>query len=247
MKLKKLLAKPKSLTNGFVIPTQLGGKMAEEKLSTTKDINDALKDYLKKHRAVTIGGHDSPLAGQDSIAIGIAHGKVTVEGEAGDFFGALNNGATLILKGSAKRFLGDTMIDGEILVDGNIGVGAGTAMVSGTIVIKGNADGKVGQLNKGGTIIIKGNPGDDVGSYMLGGEIIVTDDAGKNTANWIQGGSVFVAGEIEKLGNNAKIIEISSEEENTLKRLLKRYDIKEKFDFIKIVADKRNLFSMEVF
>jgi len=61
--------------------------MAEEKLSTTKDINHALKEYLKKHRAVTIGGHDSPLAGQHSIAVGLSAGKVTVEGEAGDFFG----------------------------------------------------------------------------------------------------------------------------------------------------------------
>lgn len=221
--------------------------MAEEKLSTTKDINKALKEYLKNHRAVTIGGHDSPLAGQHSIAVGIYHGKVTVEGRAGDFFGALNNGATIILKGNAERFLGDTMIKGDIIVEGDVGIGAGTAMVGGTIVVKGDAKGKLGQWNKGGTIIITGSAGDNLGSYMLGGEIIATGDVGINTANWIQGGNIYVGGEIEKLGNNAKIIEIGREEERNIKKLLRKYDIKDRFDFKKIVADKKNLFSLEEF
>lgn len=221
--------------------------MAEEKLQTTKEINKALKEHLKNHNAVRLGVGDSLLAGQHSIAVGFEKGKITVEGDAGDFFGALNNGANLILRGSGKNFLGDTMIKGDILVEGDIGTGAGTAMVSGTIMIKGDADGKVGQLNKGGMIIITGNPGDNLGSYMIGGEIIATGDVGKKTADWIQGGSIFVAGEIEGLGNNAKIIEIGKEEESRIKRLLKNFGIKTKFDFQKIVADKKNLFSQEGF
>lgn len=195
----------------------------EKKIFTTRDINKALKTQILKGKAVRIGG----LRGQDSIAVGITErSKVTVEGIAGDFFGALNSNARIILKGNAGRFLGDTMSGGEILVEGETGEGTGSYMNGGIIIVKGDVGDNAGQMCKGGAIIIDGSAGDSIGYYMSDGSIIVTRNVGKRSGDWIIGGRIFVGGEIESLGHNAGIVDLSSSERDELEELFSNYNIK---------------------
>jgi len=82
-------------------------------VSTSKDINSAIKKQLNRSKTVKITG----LNGQNHVAIGLDTEKqLTFEGSAGDFFGAFNDGTILNLKGSARRFLGDTMSKGGIIL-----------------------------------------------------------------------------------------------------------------------------------
>ena len=86
-----------------------------ETIYSTKDINRAIRAQIKKGAATRIEG----LTNQDSIAVGLEKdAKITIIGKAGDFFGALNNGTTLLLRGSSGRFLGDTMTSGKIVCEG---------------------------------------------------------------------------------------------------------------------------------
>ncbi len=77
-------------------------------ITTSKEINRILKEKLETQKFVRV----SNLAGQDNIAINIEKdARINIDGRAGDFFGALNKGATLILKGNAGRFLGYKMLE----------------------------------------------------------------------------------------------------------------------------------------
>jgi glutamate synthase domain-containing protein 2/glutamate synthase domain-containing protein 3 len=216
-----------------------------EKVVTSREINIAIKDQLEKSKKVKISG----LSGQDSIAVGLEKEiDIDVKGTAGDFFGALNKGAIITLTGNARRFLGDTISSGGIIVNGNVRRGAGTGMLGGIIVIRGDVDGDLGQMNKAGTIIVSNDSGDDVGALMYGGEIIVAGSTGKNLGNWMVGGAIYIGGEIEGMGANTKIIDMTSGEIDKLRTYFKHYGIKaDPGKFRKIVPENPKLSRLSKF
>ncbi|MCG2826451.1 MAG: hypothetical protein L6265_07665, partial [Thermoplasmatales archaeon] len=120
-------------------------------ISTTKEINEALRKQMISASSVKISGLD----GQDNIAVGIDKDvKVFVDGKAGDFFGALNKNAEITLKGDADSFSGYMMGGGKIFIDGDAGKMLGHKMKNGMIVVSGDVE-SVGNV-LGGDIFVKG-------------------------------------------------------------------------------------------
>ncbi|UCE75244.1 MAG: hypothetical protein JSV56_05945 [Methanomassiliicoccales archaeon] len=200
----------------------------------TKDINKAIRAQLKKGAATRIEG----LTSQDNIAVGLfSDTKITIVGDAGDFFGALNDGTTLLLKGNSGRFLGDTMTSGRIVVEGNVGDGVGINMRGGQIMIKGQAGSKVGAGMKGGLIIIDDDVGDELGLNLFNGDIVVTGNAGKNVGLNMYGGSIFVNGEIKSLGKNAKVQKPDKNDKLKLTDFLTEQNLLGEFKFRKVASE----------
>lgn len=197
-------------------------------IKTSTKINRLLTQEKEVKKSVIINANE-----EDSIAVGLDEKiDIIVNGNVGDFFGALNNGADLVLNGNAGRFAGDVMHDGKIVIEGDCSEGAGMYMYGGELIINGDAGDNVGQISKGGVILIKGNAGDLVGLYLTGGDIIVLNNIGKNAGDWMILGRIFVGGKIGSLGNNAKIEDLSSEDMTFLREVLSENKID--FDIRKI-------------
>lgn len=204
-----------------------------ETIYATKDINEAIRAQMKKGATTRIEG----LTGQDNIAVGLrSDSKITILGDSGDFFGALNNGATLLLKGNSGRFLGDTMLSGKIVVNGNVNDGPGANMFGGEILIKGNAGSKVGAGMKGGSIIIDGDVEDELGLNLYNGDIIVTGNAGKKVGQSMLGGNIFINGDIGGLGENARIQKPDKKDKLKLTNYLTEQNILGEFKFKKVMS-----------
>ena len=212
---------------------QPGGVQLADKVSTTEEINVAIKKQLRRSKTVKISG----LSGQNYIAMGLSIEKqLMFEGTAGDFFGAFNNGSIVNLKGDARRFVGNNITNGGIIIQGNVQRGVGLGMIGGIIVIRGNVKGDIGQLAKGGTIIISGNTGAKTGAYMFNGELIIAGDVGEDTGLLMTGGAIFVGGKIGSLGENAQVRKLTKTDESKLKKYFDHYGIKKSPDeFEKIV------------
>jgi hypothetical protein len=80
-------------------------EMADKRIFTTQEINQALAKQLEATRTVQLSG----LKSQHCIAVGMPAGTVIqVAGDAGDFFGALNAGGSLTLNSGTLSFPGGT-------------------------------------------------------------------------------------------------------------------------------------------
>ena len=198
-------------------------------------VNKTIMKELKEKKKAVI--NDVNL--EDNIAVGIEEPyPVEIEGDVGDFFGALNSGASLQLKGSARRFTGNMMCDGEIVIDGSVGDGLGFGLYGGTIVVKGDAGSKIGQMNKGGTIIVDGNVKDNIGLFSLAGDIIITGNAGAQVGEWIIKGAIYIGGEFDGFGRNAKLSDLNDDDVNKLKSYFEKYGIEADISkFRKIVPE----------
>lgn len=160
------------------------------------------------------------------VAAGLKHGEVIIQGDAGDYLGALNAGATIKVTRNAGNYLADNMTAGSVIVEGNAGYGAGQYCYGGTVVVCGDAGDFSATMNKGATIIVGGNVGADAGTYMLDGDLIVIGDAGENFANYLIRGNVFIGGEWQTLGHNTRIESLTDEDIVKLRENFKTYDIK---------------------
>ena len=181
-----------------------------------KKANVEIKAALAKEGTATVENADECYG----LGSGLSAGILRFEGDVGDYTGMVNNGAELLIGGSARNFLGDNMISGKISVAGDSGYGAGMYCYGGTIHVKGNAGDFTGTMNKGATIIIGGDVGHDVGTYMVKGDIIIGGNAGENLGNYIIRGAIFLGGEAESLGNNMNEVPLDEQETARLKKLL---------------------------
>lgn len=171
------------------------------------------------------------------LAAGLKHGEITIQGDAGDYLGVLNAGATIKVTGDAGNYLADTMTAGTIIVEGSVGYGAGQYCYGGTIVVRGDAGDFTATMNRGATIIIGGNVGTDVGTYMLNGDLIVLGDAGKEFANYLIRGTVLIRGKWQSLGNNTRVVPLTDEDIDRLRVLFQTYNMEANpAEFKKVVA-----------
>jgi glutamate synthase domain-containing protein 3 len=171
------------------------------------------------------------------VASGYKHGELIIKGDAGDYLGVLNDGATINLTGNAGKYIADNMTAGTIIVKGNADLGAGMYCYGGTLVIHGDAGDFAGTMNKGATILVEGDVGAEAGTYMLAGDLIVVGNAGENFANYLIRGNVYIGGDWETLGNNTQVESLTDDDIEKLGALFKSYDIKAPVaKFKKIVA-----------
>jgi glutamate synthase domain-containing protein 3 len=205
-----------------------------ETIYATKDINSAIRAQINKGAATRIEG----LTDQNNIAVGLSSDtKITIIGNAGDFFGALNDGPTLLLNGNAGRFCGDTMSSGNIIVEGSCADGVGANMQGGLIFVKGEAGSKVGCGMKDGAIIIDDDVKDDLGLFLMGGDIIITGSAGKNVGISMLGGNIFINDKIKSLGAGARVQKPDKEDKLRLTNYLTEQNLTGEFKFKKVTSE----------
>jgi len=171
------------------------------------------------------------------VAAGYKHGQLAIKGDAGDYLGVLNDGATINLAGNAGKYVADNMTAGTIIVGGDAGLGAGMYCYGGSLVIRGDSGDFTGTMNKGATILVVGNVGAEAGTYMLAGDLIIVGNAGENFANYLIRGNVFIGGDWETLGNNTQVVPLSEEDIDKLRVVFEAYDVEAPLtEFKKIVA-----------
>jgi glutamate synthase domain-containing protein 3 len=197
-----------------------------------KEVSQALKTNLNGEEVVITNAEKI-----HGLAAGLKHGEIVLEGNAGDYFGALNDGALIRVTKNAGRYAADNMTSGALIIEGNAGHGTAQYCYGGVVVVMGDAGDFTATMNKGATIIIKGNAGDEVATYMLKGDLIVFGDAGENFANYLIRGNVYIGGKWKNLGHNTKIEPLTKEDISKLQNYFKEYQITaEPKDFKKIVA-----------
>jgi glutamate synthase domain-containing protein 3 len=159
------------------------------------------------------------------LVAGFKSGDVTIEGNAGDYLGALNDGAIIRIQQNAGRYLADNMTRGTVIVEGSAEYGVGAYCYGGTTVVKGNAGDFAAVMNKGAIIIVNGNVGDEVATYMLAGDLVIGGNAGKNLGNYLIRGNIYIGGEWETLGHNTLLAEMTESDRAKLRAYFGEYGI----------------------
>ncbi len=174
---------------------------------------------------------------------GLKQGEFTIVGDAGDYLGVLNDGATIHVTGSVGNYLGDNMTRGLIVVQGSTGYGAGLYPYGGTLVVHGDAGDFTATMNKGATIIVGGNVGDEAGTYHLAGDFVVCGNAGRNFGNYLIRGTLYLGGKFGSQGHNTLLQELTLEDKQKLRRLFEEFDLTADVDkFHKLVAKSQKPF-----
>lgn len=205
-------------------------------------IDAKFKDLKFTNQAVQEAVNGQPVVVKNAIhlhglAAGLKHGEVIIQGSAGDYLAALNDGATIHTTENVGNYLADNMTRGTVIVDGNAQYGPAQYCYGGTIVVRGNAGDFTATMNKGATIVILGDVGDEVGTYMLKGDLIVVGNAGKNFANYLIRGNVYIGGDWESLGHNTRLEKLTNEDVVKLQACFDAYQIEaDPLSFKKIVA-----------
>jgi glutamate synthase domain-containing protein 3 len=159
------------------------------------------------------------------LAAGLKAGNLTVEGDSGDYLGALNDGLLIRVSGNAGQYLADNMTHGTVIVEGNAGYGVGAYCYGGTIVVRGSAGDFAAVMNKGATIVVGGDVGDEVATYMLAGDLVIAGNAGRNLGNYLIRGNIYIGGQWESLGHNTLLAELTSDDVIKLRGTLDAYGI----------------------
>jgi len=195
-------------------------KTVDAKDKDLRDVSREVKTSLDG-QAVTIK-NSIQLHG---LAAGLKKGEVVVKGDAGDYLGVLNDGATIIGTANVGNYIADNMTAGTVVVTGNAGFGAAQYCYGGTVIVRGDAGDFTATMNKGATIIVCGDVGDDVGTYMLKGDLIVVGNAGENFANCLIRGNVFIGGQWKSLGHNTRVEPLTEEDKARLRACFDTYEI----------------------
>lgn len=172
------------------------------------------------------------------LCAGLKEGDYTILGDAGDYLGVLNDGATIHVTGNTGNYVADNMTRGLIVVAGSTGYGAGLYPYGGTLVVRGNAGDFTATMNKGATILICGDVGDEAGTYHLAGDFIIAGNAGLNLGNYFIRGALYLGGECRSFGHNTRVEPLTKEDAQKLVRCFEQFDVKaDPARFRKVVAE----------
>ena len=207
---------------------------------TTREINTSIKRLALEgeteiHLANPEARHSMGVAVFDPI-------KIVVEGTAGYFCGAMNDGATFHILGNTGWSAGECMLSGEIVVEHNAASGTGASIRGGTVVVKGHVGARTGIAQKGGLIVVCGDTGYMTGFMMQRGTMIICGDAAEGLGDSMYAGTIYLGGEANQLGNDAVIKEMTGEDAGFLAETLEKYGLSSKrrlSDFKKIGSGGR--------
>ena len=161
--------------------------------------------------------------------------NVTIRGSAGYFCAGLSDSANFFIERNVGWGVGDNIYKGSVVVKGNAGAIAGVAIRGGEIVIHGNMGSRSGQVMKAGTLLCAGNANFMAGYLMYGGRIIILGNSGEKVGEDMASGDIYVAGKVESLGSDAMLIDMPSEETDSIMEFLDRYKVIFKGNFQKVV------------
>jgi glutamate synthase domain-containing protein 3 len=199
-------------------PAPAAGRTIDCRELTTREINTALRALGGGDEVVLVGAD-----GRHSLAVGLtAACRVTVDGDAGYYAGALGGGALVHVTGHAGNGVAENLDGGEVVVDGDVGSGLAASAHDGLVVVRGSAGSRAGIAMKGGTVVVGG----DVGTYsafmMQLGTLIVLGDAGDHLGDSIYEGTVYVAGRIASLGADAQAAPATPDQTREVAELIAR-------------------------
>jgi glutamate synthase domain-containing protein 3 len=202
---------------------------------TPREANTLIKEKAKKGEKIVIDNPHSIhflLAGLD-VEKPV---EIEVNGDVGYYAASMTNNVKIKINGRAGWYPADNMTSGELVLTGDGGDGAGQGMYGGTLVVHGNTNSRTGQLMKNGLIIVKGTSGFMTGLYMMNGKIVVCGDLDEYAGESIIGGAIYFGGKYKSLGKNAKVEEITKQEEEWLQKTLKENSIKKEVGTFKKIV-----------
>ena len=207
---------------------------------TTREINTSIKRLaLEGESEIRLvnpeARHNLGVAVFDPITI-------VVEGTAGYFCGAMNDGATFHIQGNTGWSVGECMLSGEIVVERNAASGTGASIRGGTVVVKGHVGARTGIAQKGGLIVVGGDTGYMTGFMMQRGTMIICGDAAEGLGDSMYAGTIYLGGAVTQPGNDAVIKEMSDEDTRFLRETLEKYGLSHRralSDFKKIGSGGR--------
>jgi len=174
-------------------------------------------------------GEDIDILNPDArhhIGVGLTYPvNVRVKGSAGYFCAGLTDGPKFVIDNNVGWGLADNMLGGSVVVHGNAGAIAGVAIRGAEVVVHGNIGSRAGQVMKEGTLCCRGNANFMAGYMMYGGRIIILGDSGEKVGEDLTGGNIYVAGKIQSLGSDAEVIDLPSEELDSIREFLDRYEL----------------------
>jgi len=197
-----------------------------------RDANEAL-------RAAAARGEDIEIVNPDArhhLGVGlVAPVTVKIRGSAGYFCAGLSHGARFEIESNVGWGVGDSLYAGSVVVGGNASAIAGVALRGGEVVIKGNTGSRAGQVMKAGTLLCCGNASFLAGYMMYGGRIIILGDSGERVGEDMSSGAIYVGGKVQSFGADAKLGEMTPEEDADIRAFLNKYGIAFEGEFQKIV------------
>lgn len=135
----------------------------------------------------------------DFIGKELANGRLTVQGEAGAYFGMGMQSGELIAEGNVGLYAACEMRNGLLTINGDAGDFLGAAlpgnkqgMKGGTVLVKGNVGQRAGDHMRRGLMLIEGNAGDYCGSRMIAGTIAVMGRTGRFLGYAMQRGTILL-------------------------------------------------------
>ena len=199
----------------------------------------SVRDANQAMRAAAARGDDIELVNPDArhhLGVGlVAPVKVTIKGSAGYFCAGLSHGARFEIESNVGWGVGDSLYDGSVVVGGNASAIAGVALRGGEVVVKGNVGSRAGQVMKAGALLCCGNASFLAGYMMYGGRIVILGDSGERVGEDMSGGAIYVGGKVESLGADARLAEMTPQEDADIREFLKKYGVAFDGAFQKIV------------
>jgi len=136
----------------------------------------------------------------DRIGWEIDGGRIEIDGDAGDYLGALMTTGEIHCTGDAGMFAACELAGGRILVEGSVGDFAGATqpgsmegMRGGAFVVKGSAGERLGDRMRRGLLAVLGNAGDCAASRMVAGTIAIGGSLGAHPAFGMRRGTLLLA------------------------------------------------------
>ena len=174
------------------------------------------------------------------LCVGVlTQAKVIIRGSTGYFCGGLCDGVTIEVENNVGWAVADNLLSGIVIVGKNASAVPGMAMRGGKVIVRGDLGSRAGTIMKDGLIFAGGRANFMAGYMMMGGRLVICGDSGRDVGQNIIGGEIFVGGTIEKLGADAKLIEVTAGEVEEISALADEYKIKAPSSWQKVVSAQK--------
>ncbi len=138
----------------------------------------------------------------DHIGAGMTRGRISVNGDCGDFLGFDMRGGNIEARGQVGDYAASKMKSGELRILGDAGAFLGGApagerrgMAGGLVIVAGSVGDRSGDFMRRGTILIEGAAGEYCASRMLAGTIAVLGPVGSRAGYGLRRGSLMLTRE----------------------------------------------------
>jgi formylmethanofuran dehydrogenase subunit C len=131
-------------------------------------------------------------------------GNVTVQGNAGDYAFAYNDGTHVTLDGNAGFAAGLGIRSGIVQIKGNVGEMAAAYGIGGSVIVTGDAGDSCATELKGADVCIIGNAGNHAGYRMRAGSLVIQGECGEELGSELAGGVIYVLGNVKSVSANVR-------------------------------------------